>query len=296
MIRHTGALDDIDAAVEASVPGWPRKAAARTRLFAERGGYCESYPLPSGRTRSLKPFWGEVKPLFLVRQFNKCVYCETQLERGEDALLQWDLEHFRPKSNVRRWTASHDPELDTGPDDPGGYYLLAYHLRNYAVSCKTCNSPFKSDYFPVAAARVAGRPHPAEYGEEKPYLIYPLGGGEGDPADPEQFITFHGHEARPRPRLEDDPAGWRRARVMIDFFGLNRDGLAAARAQWLRFAVWSNYLSQDAASVEFLRSPRAPFTSCTRCFLALCEADEPAARALLPGLEQAAEFLQGGGA
>src|ERR1043166_3089106 len=71
-----------------------------------------------------------------------------------------------------------------------GYYLLAYHLGNYAVACKPCNTILKGSYFPIAGARMTDKDNPADLAAEKPLLIFPI----GDQADdPQTLIRFDGH-------------------------------------------------------------------------------------------------------
>src|SRR5262249_22791986 len=157
------------------------------------------------------------------------------------------------------------------PDVPGsGYFLLAYHPHNYAAACKTCNSPFKNDYFPIAGHRMEGKYDPVEYLAEDPFLVYPLGTMDEDPED---LIAFDGVISIPRYTSEQDTRKWKRGQVIIDFFGLNRDGLQESRAWWLLNAVWPNYLlSQEGKEIGQKRivsvsSLKAPFTNCSRCFL-----------------------------
>ena len=78
---------------------------------------------------------------------------------------------------------------------------------------------------------------------------------------------------------------------MIDFFGLNRDGLEYNRATWLLRTAWPNIQlmranDADAAlNVNWLCSERAPFTSCTKCFVDACLADPTAPNRMLPVLQ-----------
>jgi hypothetical protein len=288
MIRYPQALNGVEVAVEVEAPGWLERAETRTAVFAELQRYTEV----GTDAKKLTPFWGEVKPIFMRRQHHKCVYCETKLEGEVFAEIQWDLEHFRPKSRVRAWPDRKSAfvyDFPTGEASDSGYYLLAYHLHNYAAACKTCNSPFKSDYFPIAGSRVTAAAHPDNYEAEQPYLVYPLG---STGPDPEELITFDGVEAVPRPSRDVDESGWRRARLIIDFFGLNRDGLVAKRAWWLLQAVWPSLRGAeagDATAVEYVDracSARAPYASCSRCFIALYEQDRAAAVALIRVLKR----------
>lgn len=297
MIRYPDALENIEAALDAEAKDWLNRAAARTTLFDTVGKYIEETTDSAGKKKQLAPFWSEVKPVYMRRQFNKCVYCETKLEGRQDAYVQWDLEHFRPKSNVRKWPAEKSKlqyDFETG-ESSNGYYLLAYHPYNYAAACKTCNSPYKSDYFPIAAARLNGYRNPGDYAAENAFLIYPLG---TDGVDPEDLIAFVGEKAEPKSTQAEDLWKWRQGRVMIDFFGLNRDGLTCDRAAWLRYAVWPNVGGAERGDLDALKalerfqSERAPFTNCAKCFLELCRTDRLAVERMIPKLEEIVRQLE----
>lgn len=206
--------------------------------------------------------------------------------------FEWDLAHFRPKGRVRSWPPAKLKlryGFATGSAATRGYYLLSYHPRNYGAACKTCNSPFKSDYFPVAAGRVAGKDAPEDYAAEHSFLAYPLGRLD---EDPETLIAFTGVQAEPRHARADDEQKWRRGRVMIDFFGLNRDALMEERAWWLRMAVWPNVLLADQGNPEGVEnlqtvlSEKSPFTNCARCFVELCRTDRATARTLITQFQE----------
>lgn len=293
MIRYDIPLADLLAAIDAESPNWRTRAAERTKLFRDLGKYAEEWTDPAGTKHNLEPFWSEVKPVYMRFQRNKCIYCETRLEGQQSGVIQWDLEHFRPKGNVRRWPHANGPhhyDFGTGDAHPSGYYLLAYHPGNYAAACKTCNSPYKSDYFPIRAVRVSGKEHPADYTAEDAFLVYPIG---SDDADPEDLIAFDGAEAIPL--HPTDPVEGTRARIIIDFLGLNRDALQYGRAWHLRYNVWPNYrmaMDGDADALKILdifKSKRAPYTNCVRCFVALCDTDRAEAEKHLPIFENIIE-------
>jgi len=295
MIRYPRALDDIEGAIDRQSPTWRARAEERTALFARLGGYAESYrDETTGKERTAAPFWSTVKPVYLKRQHRKCIFCETRLEAGGKALVQWDLEHFRPKRNVREWPGEPDYDFNTGAAAPDGYYLLAYHPENYAASCKPCNSTYKSDFFPVAAARIAGGQNPSDYQAEEAFLVYPLG---VDDEDPEDLITFEGVQAIPKHGRQADLRKWRRARVIIAFFGLNRDGLQALRAYSL-VDTWSQVVAARAGAAASCRAlarkqtETGEFCSCTRRFLELCERDFAAAGALVVEFEKIIEIWE----
>ncbi len=172
--------------------------------------------------------WGKIKDLFIDHQHGKCAYCEKLME-GRAGRGDYDIEHFRPKSQVKDWFASTGGQLlpdwptgqKTGAAQSTGYYLLPYEPLNYAVACKTCNSNLKSDYFPIGGtAEMTGTDPSVMHGLEQPWLIFPLGSWE---TLPETLIFFDGITAMPRPDPGVDAIGYWRARVTIAFFHLNRN-------------------------------------------------------------------------
>ena len=88
-----------------------------------------------------------------------------------------------PKNGVKAWPDDRikverqiDYDFPTGQGWGRGYYLLVFHLCNYITACKTCNTPLKSNYFPIAGDRRGPQSDdPARLAPEKPYLLYPLG-------------------------------------------------------------------------------------------------------------------------
>lgn len=274
MIRYSKTLTEIQARIDTDIPNWHSRAKRRTNKLIKLGHYEEKTEI-----------WGEVKPIFMHIQHNKCVYCEQQLEGGKLGAIAHDLEHFRPKNSVRVW-----PEdvavypFATGDALVGGYYRLAYHPGNYLTACKVCNTMLKSNYFPIRAARVEGKDTPLEYAAERPFLIYPIQDTNDDPDEddnPENIIAFRGVEALPRHSAGEK---WQRAVVIIDFLKLNRDDLQTSRAYTL-IAVWEafkNVERKDAHSqavLNLLTSERAPHTSCARYFQDLCWLDRNVAAA-----------------
>ena len=289
MIRYPDALDDIEAAIETVAPGWLRRADERIRLFDRIRGYSEKH-----EDTMLAPFWSEIKPIFVQRQHNKCIYCETILEGGEYGAIQWDLEHFRPKGRVRRWNGPQFPspltyDFPIGEASDIGYFMLSYTPSNYAAACKSCNSCLKSDYFPIAGGRIQAGVNPESYSAESPYLIYPLGTHDSDPA---AFIKFDGPKAVPTNSRDADEQAWRKAQIIIDFFDLNREDLERRRAGWLYWAVWRCWRDSAAGdthasqALEYLQSERSEFSNCSRCFVELCNSDFDQAKQMIAVLHE----------
>jgi len=282
MIRYNTSLAKLRTLVrnsEGARDDWLDEAERRTEEFRNKGEYVESSSI-----------WSEVKPVYMELQNDKCAYCEQKLEGGARGRIQHDLEHFRPKGKVRAWpTKKLQKKLKytfkTGDAMSPGYFLLAYNLLNYCASCKTCNSPLKSDYFPIAGNRMTGKDDPKAYKGEEPDLIYPLGKVDADPAT---IITFDGIVAVPK---FGSGKRHRRARVTIDFFELNgREPLRVERAFLIDLLVQqmrivesraSGIIQKDAKETrDLLLSPGAPHSSCLDAFAKLWASDRPRAESL----------------
>jgi hypothetical protein len=264
MIRYQITETELHEKIESEKPGWLARAQERTDGFIAAGEYDE----PSS-------IWSEIKRVYMHLQHDKCAYCERQLAAAEDGgTIEHDVEHFRPKNTVPEWpTASDDAsfDFDTGTRLENGYYWLAYRPLNYCTSCKKCNSPLKSNYFPIARDRGSVADDPAALTEtEKPFLIYPLGDID---EDPETLIEFVG--VLPKPVKRNGPR-WRRAKVTIKFFRLDtREELIRERARCL--VALDNALAriendpspdrrEDAKNdVVRLRGAKSPHASCVRC-------------------------------
>jgi hypothetical protein len=215
--------------------------------------------------------WSDIKPVFMRRQADKCVYCEFPLGGRSTQ----DVEHYRPKSRISVWPTGGTAlyEFTTGGAVSNGYYWLAYDPMNYAASCKDCNSALKRDAFPILSNRGAAPLTVLKLNQdEKPLLLFPFGDWGDDPAE---YFVFDGIFVRPKSGLEMEKQ--KRARVTIDFFRLNsRHNLLRARYTVLGL-IWANVelrqTSTSAATVAraertILQNiiPEAPHTLCARSF------------------------------
>ena len=296
MIRYPNALEDIEAKISKT---WLTKARKRTEVLQLLGWYAEEHTDSKGTLKKLPPFWSDVKDIFVRHQYYKCAYCETLLEGGDRGSVQWDIEHFRPKSNVRPWPSPKSGLIEkyrgrTLGDASSGYHLLAYCYSNYAVVCKSCNNR-KSDHFPIAGTRIGAGLTPADYVDEGAYLIHPLGTNGMDPAN---LITFDGVEAIAKYSEARNKDLWQQANIIVDLFELNRDGLQRMRANWLYHAVWPEVkLSDngDAEATENLRLAQkegSPYSGCATCFIELCSSDRPQALEKVTIFKQILEIFE----
>ncbi len=232
--------------------------------------------------------WSRIKSVYMALQGSKCAFCEKGIE---DQAIEQDVEHFRPKREVKRWPVAEwlQRELEerdfriqqppTGSEP--GYRLLAYHPWNYIASCKSCNSVFKKRYFPVAGTRDPDARKPGTLRRrERPYLIFPLGDLDDDPAD---LIMFHGLSPQPR----RDGFDRLRALVTIELFSLDdhrkRKGLLLDRAraiERLYFALVNPTPEAAAVVTRLTTSTREPHANCLRSFERLWRNRPEEARAL----------------
>ena len=284
MIRYPVAVAEIEARINARVPGWLQRARARTENLHAAGRYNEASAI-----------WSEIKPIYMEIQFNKCAYCERRLEgpdvgtvEGDSTTgrIEQDVEHYRPKSAIKAWPdESHHSyagltyPYSTGAASTVGYYLLAYSLSNYAVGCKTCNSELKGTYFPIAENRVLDTDDPQRLSAEMPYLIYPIGENDDDPA---LLIGFEGILPVP---IGTTTYTRRRGEITIDFFLLHkRDILRDERIDVISGLCFALIIRDDLAKPENLRefaaksianltAVSARHCSCARNFVQLWESN-----------------------
>ncbi len=215
--------------------------------------------------------WGKVKKVFAKLQFGKCAYCERRVQSGSDTnKYESDVEHYRPKKATTIWKSSQIPR----PIQAGfstGYVWLATNVSNYVLACKTCNSEYKGNHFPIAG-RIgqAGQTITELNLLEQPYLLYPIGNLDDDPED---LIEWDG--ILPKPKISElaDPYRHWRARITIEFFELDlREDVQQGCAEQI-CRVWSALQSRDkkdfAALNKLLDENRLPHTACIRAFLKL---------------------------
>lgn len=285
-LANLATLADIQTAEKAALEAritkinknWLTEAAKRTKHFEDKKTYSED---------TYKPSWSKIKRAYMKIQASKCAYCEIKLE---DGVIQHDVEHFRPKSNVKVWInekrksrlqkIGFDVNLPLG-DDCTGYYLLPYNIFNYITACKICNSNLKSDYFPIKNKRQVKSSEFDLLTKEEPYLLYPLGHFDQDA--PEDLITFNGHIAAVNPNLTDKNK-ISRALLTIVFFELNiRPYLLKQRSEVVKriFEAFNDKLihadpnRKKRAEKDLIRWQKntSEHTNCARSFYQLCESD-----------------------
>lgn len=267
----------LEALVDAHSATWRTRASLRTTALVAAATYNETGSI-----------WGEIKPVFMVLQNYKCVFCERPLGGKEVGSIEHDLEHFRPKNGVKAWPSAAKRRtlaysFLTGVASADGYYWLAYDLANYAAACKPCNTVLKSNAFPILRARGAATASVAALNaSEQPLLLYPVGPGGDDPA---RFLTFEGIVALP---LNPHGIAWQRAKVTIDFFRLNtRQELRRGRFEVIRTVFLASEVAATSPNATFVAHARAtllevvsvasPHSACAKAYLDLMVTDPDAA-------------------
>ena len=273
MIRYSITRAKLDAAITSTSATW----------FADTAAVVAALPA-NPASSDFKPFWSKIKQIYIDLQNSKCCFCEKPLE----AKIEQDVEHFRPKAAVKSWKVPADMVSEgvvvnqpaNGSSEPG-YTLLPYHPFNYAMSCKTCNSTFKANLFPIDGPRDSANSDPASMDAEKALLIYPIGSID---ADPESLIEF---EALSPVAKKASGFGRQRALVTINLFRLDdaqkRKSLFKARATLVRllYAELEGVANAPTAAkktkhqkvVDVLTSAETPFANCLRSFKRLYDSD-----------------------
>jgi hypothetical protein len=289
MIRYHITRAELEAAIEGEANGWLAKANTRTAAFRKKRKYEESSSI-----------WGEIKVVYMRLQGDsKCAFCERKLAAEEYGKGEQDVEHFRPKKNVRLWQPPQSI-LDKGitltkPPGTGGYHLLPYHPFNYTASCKPCNSALKGDMFPIAGKYKLGGDDPVSLKGEKPYLIYPIGDIDDDP---EALICFYGVNPQ---AVAKSGFNYHRALVTIEFFKLDdvagRKDLFISRARAIvaMYPQLKNLKSGSLAEkriakglVDGFISAKSEHANCARSFKKLFETSPDQAEELY---KLAAEYI-----
>jgi hypothetical protein len=90
------------------------------------------------------PIWKRCRTAFLQAQHDKCAYCESRIPH----VYPGDVEHYRPKTAVRRVRETKKGTFAREAQSRPGYWWLAYSFENFLVSCFWCNNA-KGTQFPV---------------------------------------------------------------------------------------------------------------------------------------------------
>ncbi|WP_278468319.1 hypothetical protein [Gimesia maris] len=277
MIGYYITEKDLSALILAMEPNWESDASAALTAH-----------LNDPQNTKFKPLWSKIKQVYTVLQHSKCCYCEKPLEH----LIDQDVEHFRPKMEVKKWPVPPSLSaisLSSNQGTEPGYKSLAYQPLNYAIACKVCNSILKKNYFPIEGTRDTNDTSPKNLiGTENNLLIYPIGSID---TNPEMLIEFNG--LSPVPKFSQG-FNFSRALVTIDIFQLDdsvgRRQLFKEKARILlllfsaleRLGSATTVIEQQRhqTMINALVSPKSPFTNCMRSFARLYYQDIQKAKAI----------------
>ncbi len=165
-------------------------------------------------SKDFTPYWrGPVKTAIWGHHRGKCCYCERKRDNNRES----DVEHFRPKTEIK----------DAGKP---GYWWLAYEWKNYLFACKTCNEDHKITHFPLLPHGQRSTGERTSLADEHPILINPID------ENPEDFIEYSWFTIGKNGLLVKmngtDPDG--RGEQTITIAGLNRTPLMRERATRIR--------------------------------------------------------------
>lgn len=192
-----------------------RETQMKIEKMVSEGNYPSSKDFPS--------HWlGEVRHELWLHQHGKCCYCE----RKRDETREPDIEHFRPKTEIK----------EVGKP---GYWWLAYEWDNLFFSCRRCNQE-KGSKFPIQKGGKRATKPGDDLSDEHAILLHPI---DEDPEDSIGYVW----ENLPAPTampVKKDVEG--RASKTIEILALERSELAEERGQLLNtlqpLAGMMNYL------------------------------------------------------
>lgn len=232
--------------------------------------------IAAGEKPAFADVWGAFKAVYSEAQRGRCGYCEIAVIAGQAG----DVEHFAPKSDVRAFNGTPGEEGVQQPNKASlkgrkpaqlsdvGYWWLAYDWRNYLLSCRTCNSDWKGNLFPVREPPARQAP-PCQQTVEDVLLLNPF--GRRDPARHLQFNADGSVEPRGNSAI---------GRETIRTVGLHRAALVQER-RWVisqaREAAVRAVEEQNAGKaptknsgledLHALGAPDAPFPGATRAVI-----------------------------
>jgi hypothetical protein len=173
-----------------------------------------SPPEPVGPDDCDPKVWAKARGQLVAAHGARCAYCE----RIRDGSRELDVEHFRPSGRVTLWAEAPELERNVPPrefDCRGtGYWWLAHRWENWALACKTCNSGWKRNLFPVVGEHADPLAQGCEAAEH-PLLLDP-----GERFETREHFSWSGGSIE---------ATSPRGRATIIACGLNRDFLPAGR-------------------------------------------------------------------
>ena len=170
----------------------------------------------------------EIKKKLREIQFNKCCFCEQKIEFGH-------IEHYRPK---RGYKQDQNEKQLTKP----GYYWLAYDWDNLLLSCPTCNSSYKKNYFPLKDPSKRAMSYKDDITKEEPLIINPA------KEDPEDYIEFYGTSIRAK-------NGNQKGKETIKTTGLDRPFINEDKLEYYRICkeLYQSILDLDENNQKRIR-------------------------------------------
>ncbi len=170
----------------------------------------------------------DVKASLILSHYGKCAFCESFIMDTDVG----DVEHYRPKAEVKENNPTQSGNERLVEDHPG-YYWLSQTWENLFLSCKQCNQAFKGNRFDVGpdiASNNLVRDR-ADGGLVETALLLNPGVNVG--TDPRSVLRFNPDTAEAFVVQSENMFDMPRAQSTITTVGLNRPRLLEARAAHL---------------------------------------------------------------
>jgi len=179
-----------------------KEAEEEIRSIIENGDVLKSSDFPSYLWRN-----DHVRFPLYKYQNKKCCYCE----RKRTLSREFDVEHFRPKSEVK-------------DEDHPGYWWLAFKWDNYFLACKPCNQTHKISHFPLMPDGIRAITPSDGLCDEYPVLI------NLEKENPAQFFNYKMDWPNTRAYIKgsDDLGRGEENRILL---GLNEEPIPEERGE-----------------------------------------------------------------
>ena len=220
---------------------------------AERGAYWSKHSI-----------WTKLYSTLSAMSGNKCWYSEAPENSGE-----WEIDHFRPKAQSKQ-----ENKIIIRDD---GYWWLSYHWQNFRLAGSLVNKLRKDRFTNNNEVFGKGNFFPLENGSpiaqigdlyctcERPMLLDPTKVRDCS------LLTFdESGESFPRYSLGEDFIKHERAKISINYYGLNHTPIKRGRAMiWQKcerlIDETNNFLS------VYINQPQDMESKISSCYSALVE-------------------------
>ncbi|MHA6194289.1 hypothetical protein ACX3YG_07965 [Pseudomonas wadenswilerensis] len=170
----------------------------------------------------------DVKARLILSHYGKCAFCESFIMDTDVG----DVEHYRPKAEVKENNPTQSGNERLVEDHPG-YYWLSQTWENLFLSCKQCNQAFKGNRFDVGPDMANNNLVRDRAGGGLVETALLLNPGVNVGTNPRAVLRFNPDTAQAFVAQSASLLDMPRAQSTITTVGLNRPRLLEARAAHL---------------------------------------------------------------